>query len=275
MLIRIGCELTLSCWTPTPVLALVHPHASRLEDRRGQEHLWLSPDRIAEVLTDADGNRACRFIASAGTTTLTFEVVMDDDGCPDPVVPEIGECPVGALPIVTYPYLNPSRYCDTERLAQVAWGRFGSVEPGWQRVQAVCDWVHEQLRFDYGGARSDKTAHDALREGQGVCRDFAHLAISLCRCLNIPARYCTGYLGYTGITPLPDPIDYSAWFEVFLQDRWYVFDARHNRPRIGRVLIARGRDAADVPILRSFGDHQLTGFRVITEELAPCEAPLR
>lgn len=181
MLIRLGCELTLSCWAPTPVLALIHPHGSRLEDRRGPERLRLTPDRIAEVLTDADGNRACRFVASSGSTTLGFEVVVADDGLPDPVAPDVGECPVGALPIVTYPYLNPSRYCDTDRLAQVAWGRFGGVRPGWTRVQTICDWVHEQLRFDYGAARSDKTAHDALREGRGVCRDFAHLAISLCR----------------------------------------------------------------------------------------------
>jgi transglutaminase-like putative cysteine protease len=271
MLIRLGCELTLSCWAPTPVLALIHPHGSRLEDRRGQERLWLSPDRIAEVLIDSDGNRACRFVASAGSTTLGFEVVVADEGRPDPVAPGLGECPVGALPIDTYPFLNPSPYCDTDRLSQIAWGRFGSVRPGWARVQAICDWVHEQLRFDYGAARSDKTAHDALREGRGVCRDFAHLAIALCRCLNLPARYCTGYLDPGTARDATAPVDFSSWFEVFLEDRWHVFDARHNAPRPGRVLVARGRDAADVPFLRSFGDHQLTGFRVITEVLEPSE----
>ncbi len=268
MQIRLGCELVLSCQAPTPVLALVHPHASRRGDLLTPERLRLSPDRTAEVLTDRDGNRSCRFVASAGTTTLGFEVVVQDDGAPDPVEPSVGECPIGALPIDTYPYLNPSRYCDTDRLAAVAWGRFGMVPPGWQRVQAICDWVHAQIRFDYGAARSDMTAFDAMREGLGVCRDYAHLAIALCRCLNIPARYCTGYLGYTGVEPSPAPIDYSAWFEVYLEDRWYAFDARYNVPRIGRVLIARGRDAADVPFLRSFGDHQLTGFQVITEEVS-------
>jgi transglutaminase-like putative cysteine protease len=272
MLIRLGCELTLSCWAPTPVLALIHPHGSRLEDRRGQERLWLSPDRIAEVLIDSDGNRACRFVASAGSTTLGFEVLVADGGHPDPVAPELGECPVGALPIDTYAFLNPSPYCDTDRLAQIAWGRFGSVRPGWARVQAICDWVHAQLRFDYGSARSNKTAHDALREGRGVCRDFAHLAIALCRCLNLPARYCTGYLDPGGAPALTTPVDFSSWFEVFLEDRWHVFDARHNAPRHGRVLVARGRDAADVPFLRSFGDHQLTDFRVITEVLETSEA---
>ncbi len=274
MLLRLGCELTLSCWAPTPVLALIHPHGSRLDDRRGPERLWLSPDRIAEVLVDSEGNRVCRFVASSGSTTLGFEVVVADAGHPDPVAPELGECPVAALPIDTYPFLNPSPYCDTERLAQVAWGRFGSVRPGWARVQAICDWVHAQLRFDYGAARSDKTAHDALREGRGVCRDFAHLAIALCRCLNLPARYCTGYLDPGKGGGLPAPVDFSSWFEVFLEDRWHVFDARHNTPRAGRVLVARGRDAADVPFLRSFGDHQLTSFQVITEVLEPSGTPV-
>jgi transglutaminase-like putative cysteine protease len=276
MQIRLGCELVLSCLVPTPVLALVHPHTSRRGDLLTSERLWLSPDRTTEVLSDRDGNRSCRFVASAGTTSLSFEVVVHDEGCPDPVESAAGECPIGALPIDTYRYLNPSRYCDTDRLAAVAWGRFGTVPPGWERVQAICDWVHAQIRFDYDAACSDRTAFDAMREGRGVCRDYAHLAIALCRCLNIPARYCTGYLGYTGVEPGPAPIDYSAWFEVFLEDRWYVFDARYNVPRIGRVLIARGRDAADVPFLRSFGEHQLTGFRVITEVVpapSPAEGP--
>jgi len=179
----------------------------------------------------------------------------------------VRQCPIQALPIDTYRFLNPSPYCDTAELMQLAWSTFGSVAPGWPLVQAICDWVHGHIRFDYEAVRPHKTASGALADGAGVCRDYAHLAITLCRCLNIPARYCTGYLGYTGIPIGEAPVDFSAWFEAFLADRWYIFDARHNFPRSGRVLIARGRDAADVPFLRSFGEHQLLGLQVITEQL--------
>ena len=165
----------------------------------------------------------------------------------------------------TYPLLNPSPYCDTPALMAFAWETFAALPAGWGRVRAICDWVHEHIRFDYGAVMPEKTASDTLRDRAGVCRDFAHLAITLCRCLNIPARYCTGYLGYTGIPVGEAPVDFSAWFEVFLESRWHVFDARHNIPRCGRVLIARGRDAADVPFLRSFGAHELVGFAVTSE----------
>ncbi|MFN9870558.1 MAG: transglutaminase-like domain-containing protein [Cyanobacteriota bacterium] len=268
MWLRIQCEWQFFCEQTVPVLALVHPHASRRNDLLGPETLSLTPDRAAEVLMDAAGNRWCRFLASNGTTTLLYSATICDQGQADPVVKSAVECPLTALPIDTYRFLNPSRYCDTDRLASVAWDQFASVSNGWSRVQAVCDWVHQRLRFDYGAARSDKTAYDAMEERAGVCRDFAHLAISLCRCLNIPARYCTGYLGYTGIPLGEAPVDFSAWFEAYLGDRWYVFDARHNTPRLGRVLIARGRDAADVPFLRTFGPHQLRGFHVLTESPA-------
>lgn len=176
----------------------------------------------------------------------------------------MGLCP-RPVAAVRYPFLNASTYCDTPALMTLAWDTFGPVQPGWTQVQAICDWVHARIRFDYGASPPHNTASQALATGAGVCRDFAHLAISLCRCLNLPARYCTGYLGYTGIPAGPAPVDFSAWFEVFLEDGWFVFDARHNRPRCGRVLIARGRDAADVPFLRSFGAHQLVGFQVVTE----------
>jgi transglutaminase-like putative cysteine protease len=185
----------------------------------------------------------------------------------DPVLPAVGVCPVEALPINSYRFLNASTYCDTAALMELAWRTFAGIPPGWTLVQAICDWVHERIRFDYNAIHPHKRASDALAEGAGVCRDYAHLAISLCRCLNIPARYCTGYLGYTGIPPGEAPVDFSAWFEVFLADRWHVFDARHNFPRCGRVLIARGRDAADVPFLRSFGAHELRAFTVITEAI--------
>jgi transglutaminase-like putative cysteine protease len=273
MELRIGCTLQLRCEQVVPILTLVHPHVSRRHDLHSAEMLALNPDRAVEVLMDQAGNRWCRFLASPGTTTIHYGATVHDHGQTDPVVPSAGECPLTALPIDAYRYLNPSRYCDTDRLGELAWREFAAVPMGWARVQAVCDWVHQRLRFDYGAARSDKTAYEAMQEQAGVCRDFAHLAIGLCRCLNIPARYCTGYLGYTGIPQGEAPVDFSAWFEAFLGDRWYVFDARHNIPRSGRVLIARGRDAADVPFLRSFGPHELVGFQVVTEALKDPSAP--
>jgi transglutaminase-like putative cysteine protease len=175
---------------------------------------------------------------------------------------------VEALPIDAYPFLNASCYCDTAPLMNFAWRTFAAAPLGWATVQAICDWVHSNIRFDYGATQPEKSASQTMNSGAGVCRDFAHLAITLCRCLNIPARYCTGYLGYTGIAVGVAPVDYSAWFEVFLDDRWFVFDARHNTPRSGRVLIGRGRDAGDVPFLRTFGQHRLVRFVVSTELIA-------
>ena len=267
MHLSIGCQLDLRCEAATPLLALVHPHASLVPDLVAPERLELDPDRTYEVLADQSGNRWCRLLARPGTTHLRFAATIQCPDSSDPVLPAVGACPVEALPIDTYRFLNASTYCDTAVLMELAWSTFAGLPRGWPLVQAICDWVHGRIRFDYDAVHPHKRASDALAEGAGVCRDYAHLAISLCRCLNIPARYCTGYLGYTGIPAAEAPVDFSAWFEVFLADRWYVFDARHNIPRCGRVLIARGRDAADVPFLRSFGAHQLEGFTVITEAI--------
>ncbi|MEI7664562.1 MAG: transglutaminase family protein [Synechococcaceae cyanobacterium ELA263] len=250
---------------PTPVLALVHPHTSLLDDLRSPEAVRLHPDRSIEVLSDQAGNRWCRLMAPSGITRFGYATTITCSDRSDPVLPSVPECPIQALPIDTYRFLNPSTYCDTESLMAMAWHTFAGVPRGWLLVQAICDWVHDRIRFDYEAVRPQKTASDTLADSAGVCRDYAHLAISLCRCLNVPARYCTGYLGYTGIPVAEAPVDFSAWFEAFLGDRWYVFDARHNIPRCGRVLIARGRDAADVPFLRSFGEHQLVNLEVITE----------
>ena len=250
---------------PTPFLALVHPHTSLLDDLRTAEVLRLQPDRSIEVLRDQAGNRWCRLTAPSGITRFGYATTITCSDRSDPVLPSVPECPIQALPIDTYRYLNPSTYCDTESLMAMAWDTFSAVPRGWPLVQTICDWVHNQIRFDYEAVRPQKTASDTLADRAGVCRDYAHLAITLCRCLNIPARYCTGYLGYTGIPVGEAPVDFSAWFEAFLGDRWYVFDARHNIPRCGRVLIARGRDAADVPFLRSFGEHRLVNFEVTTE----------
>lgn len=268
MHLSIGCRIELRCETATPLLALVHVHSSLAPDLIGPERLQLQPDRTVEVLADQSGNRWCRFVAAAGTTSLRYATTIEAPDHTDPVLPGVRQCPIEALPIDTYRFLNASTYCDTAALMELAWSTFRGIPAGWPLVQAICDWVHGQIRFEYGASREHQSASQTAASGAGVCRDFAHLAITLCRCLNIPARYCTGYLGYTGIPIGAAPVDFSAWFEAFLGDRWYVFDARHNIPRCGRVLIARGRDAADVPFLRSFGAHELTGFEVITEALS-------
>ena len=268
MLLAIGCRLEIRCSAATPLLALVHPHSSLLPDLRSPERVRLEPDRTFELLSDSAGNRWSRLIASAGVTSFIYEAQIERPDSTDPVLPAARVCAVQALPVDTYPLLNPSPYCDTAALMAFAWNTFAGVPAGWEQVQAICDWVHEHIRFDYAAVAPEKTASDTLRDGAGVCRDFSHLAITFCRCLNIPARYCTGYLGYTGIPEGKEPVDLSAWFEVFLESRWHVFDARHNIPRCGRVLIARGRDAADVPFLRSFGAHELVSFAVTTESVA-------
>ncbi|MFN9645834.1 MAG: transglutaminase-like domain-containing protein [Cyanobacteriota bacterium] len=274
MLLQIGCRLALRCEEPTSFLALVHPHPSLREDGVGPECTTLEPDWSFELLTDRQDNRWCRWVAPGGVSHFRFDASVIRPDHSDVVVPRAPLCPVEALPIDTYAHLNASTYCDTFALMDLAWRTFNPRRGGWALVQDICDWVHGQIRFDYQAVRTDKTASHTLSDGAGVCRDFAHLAITLCRCLNIPARYCTGYLGYTGIPRGEAPVDFSAWFEAFLGDRWYVFDARHNFPRCGRVLIGRGRDAGDVPFLRSFGSHQLLTMEVITEAIPPEGATL-
>lgn len=275
MHLTIGCHLELHCPVATPILTLVHPHPTLLEDLLGPERLELTPEQHFEVLTDSGGNRWSRWLAPAGQSALQFSTAISRPDQTDLVVPTAPLCPVEHLPIETYRYLNASTYCDTAALMALAWSTFDTKEGhGWALVQSICDWVHHRIQFDYNAVRAEKTASQTLSDGAGVCRDFAHLAISLCRCLNVPARYCTGYLGYTGIPPGAAPVDFSAWFEAFLGDRWYVFDARHNFPRCGRVLIARGRDAGDVPFLKSFGTHQLLALQVITQVQTPATVPL-
>ena len=246
--------------------------------------LSLRPEREADLLTehriqlsneiplrdyrDLFGNVCTRLVAPAGLLEIRNEFVISDNGLPDEVSPRAEQWPIDSLPDEVLVYLLGSRYCDTEKLSQVAWQQFGSIVGGWQRVKAICDYVHSRLEFGYHHARPDRTASEGHQERRGVCRDFAHLAVALCRCLNIPARYCTGYLGDIGVPRDPAPMDFSAWFEAFLDGRWFTFDARHNRPRIGRVVIGRGRDAADVAISTAFGPTQLVRFQVVTEEVA-------
>lgn len=206
-------------------------------------------------------------LAPTGLFEIRSDFVVTDSGRPDLVVPDAKQWPVEALPDDALTYLLGSRYCDTQKLVDQAWSLFGKIKGGWPRAHAICQYVHDRIQFGYHHARDDRTAWEGHEERIGVCRDLAHLAIALCRCMNIPARYCTGYLGDIGVPPDPAPMDFNAWCEVFLGGRWYVLDARHNRPRIGRIVIARGRDAADVAISTAFGPARLAQFKVVTEHV--------
>lgn len=269
MLIRFGCELGVSLPQPTPIICLVSLREERMGDLRGPERVETTPAVPGRLYRDLFGNRCRRFMAPAGDFTLLADATAADSGLPDPVDPGAEEWPVEALPDDCLGYLRGSRYCETDLLSQTAWDLFGTMAPGWGRVQAICDLVHRHIRFDYVQARDTRTAAEASREGVGVCRDFAHLAIAFCRCLNIPARYVNGHLGDIGV-PEGGPMDFAAWMAVWLGGRWVVFDPRNNMPRIGRPPVARGRDAADVPLLHSFGPHVPKEFRVWTH---PVEAP--
>ena len=268
MRIRAGYDLVFECPNSTPMILCLSVHPSRRKDLVSPDVPVFSPAIASTTYIDGFGNLCTRIVAPAGQTQIAARFEIQDSGLPDPVARDAAQVPVEALPDDVLVYLLGSRYCDTDRLGDFAWQTFSATPAGWDRVQAICDFVHGHIRFDYQQADRTRAASDGLRQGVGVCRDFAHLAIALCRCMNIPARYCTGYLGDIGVAPLPDPMDFSAWFEVWLGGRWYAFDARHNRPRIGRVLIATGRDATDVAISTSFGSSSLVKFEVVTDEVA-------
>jgi transglutaminase-like putative cysteine protease len=269
MLIRLGYDIQFQIPLRVPIVALLNVHPSREADLRAPDELRVEPETPIEKYLDSFGNRCCRFVAPAGDLRLTGSSVIEDSGEPDAQNPNARELPVEELPAETLRFLLASRYCEVDLMTNIAAELFGDIPPGWGRVQAICDWVHRKVTFGYGFARVTKTALDVYTERLGVCRDFQHLAITFCRALNIPARYATGYLGDIGVPPAPFAMDFSAWFEVFLEDRWWAFDARHNQPRIGRILIAVGRDAADVAITTSFGSTRLTKFEVITDEVVP------
>jgi transglutaminase-like putative cysteine protease len=266
MLIRLGYEIEIECLQPTPLVSLLEIHPDRQADIKHQTPVATTPAVPSQMFTDLHGNVCRRFLAPAGPFRLRYDAVVEDSGAPDPLNPSAVATPVQDLPPETMVYLLGSRYCETDHLADLAWRTFGHIEGGWARAQAICDYVHDRLSFGYGYARATRTAAQAYDERVGVCRDFAHLAIALCRCVNIPARYVNGYLGDIGVPADPAPMDFSAWFEVFLDGKWYALDARHNIPRIGRVVIACGRDATDVPLLHSFGPHRLKLFKVWTYE---------
>ena len=269
MLIRAGCELVYQCPQPTPMILMLNIHFTRVSDIVRPDHLVTVPSLPISSYRDSYGNWCSRIVAPAGETRITTDALINDSGLPDTVAPDATQVPVEALPEETLIFLLGSRYCDTERLLPIAWQLFANAPTGWRRVQAICDFVHQHIEFGYHHARPTKTAWEAYEERTGVCRDFAHLAVAFCRCMNIPARYCTGYLGDMGTPPPYAPMDFAGWFEAWLDGRWYTFDPRNNVPRIGRVLMARGRDAADVAISTTFGPNTLTGFRVWTDEVEP------
>ena len=268
MRIRAGYDIAFTMSQHTPMILMLTVHPSRAKDLLTAQRLLTAPKIPLREYRDVFGNVCTRIVAPAGVTEFKADFEIYDSGEPDEVVPHARQHPIEELPDDALVFLLGSRYCDTQCLSDFAWQTFGASKPGWTRVQAICDFVHNHIKFGYAHARADRTASDAHRERIGVCRDFAHLAITLCRCMNIPARYCTGYLGDIGVPADTAPMDFSAWFEVFLGGRWLTFDARHNRPRISRILIAYGRDAADVAISTSFGSSELTRFKVVTEELA-------
>ncbi len=226
----------------------------------------MTPDIPYRTYIDRFGAVCTRLVTPPGVLTLSNSFTIRDCG-------EIERLPIGAMqyPIDTLPddvlmCLMGSRYCDTQKLMDIARAEFGNIAPGWPRVEAILNFAHQRITFGYAHARDDRTAFDAYQEQIGVCRDFAHLAITLCRCMNVPARYCTSYLGDIGVPKDPSPMDFSAWFEVYLDGAWHTLDARHNQPRIGRILMARGMDATDTAISVAFGKAKLVEFTVVTDE---------
>jgi transglutaminase-like putative cysteine protease len=242
-------------------------HYTRVSDLVGRDDLSFDPPVRVAAYRDSFGNWCSRIVAPPGRLRVGADALIDDSGQPDAICLQARQVPVPELPEEALLYLLGSRYCETDRLSQTAWNLFGQAPMGWGRVQAICDFVHRHIVFGYEHARMTRTALEAFQERVGVCRDYTHLAVAFCRCMNIPARYCTGYLGDTGTQPPYGTMDFAAWFEVFLDGAWHTFDARNNTPRIGRVLIARGRDAADVALSNAFGPCLLASFRVWTDEV--------
>jgi transglutaminase-like putative cysteine protease len=265
--IRAGYDIAFHCSHAVPMVLMLTTHPSRDGDILSDPSMHFSPSVKARDYFDPFGNICTRLVAPPGLLEVRSEFIVADTGKPDEVRIGAKQWDVADLPEEAFPFLLASRYCDTEKLSDLAWSLFGGLQGGWNRAQAICDYAHERIEFGYHHARRDRTASEGHEERRGVCRDFAHLAVTLSRCMNIPARYCTGYLGDIGVPANPAPMDFSAWYEVFLDGRWFTFDARHNHPRIGRIVIARGRDAADVAISTAFGSAELVRFTVTTKEL--------
>ena len=267
MKIRLGFEMAFQCPQPTPMILALSIHYSRAPELLRPDTLVTCPVVPVTAYRDMFGNWCSRLVAPAGRFVVSTDALVGDDGATDVKAPWVMQTPVEMLPESALVYLLGSRYCETDLLSETAWQLFGHGPTGWARVQAICDFVHQHIVFGYHNARRTRSAFEAYNERVGVCRDYAHLAIAFCRCMNIPARYCTGYLGDIRVPPIPGPMDFAGWFEVFLGDRWYTFDARNNTPRIGRVLIARGRDASDVALASTFGPNTLESFKVFCDEV--------
>jgi transglutaminase-like putative cysteine protease len=267
MQIRLGYELIYDFPQPTPMILALSIHFSRASDIIIPDFVTTSPVVPIGGYRDLFGNWCTRAVAPGGRFQIKTDALIRDSGLPDKISPEAAQHAVQDLPEETLVFLLGSRYCETDLLSQAAWDLFGYSQPGWARVQAICDYVHSRIAFDYQRARATRTAWEAYNEGVGVCRDYTHLAVAFCRCLNIPARYCTGYLGDMGMPPPYGVGDFAAWFEVYLGGSWHTFDARNNVPRIGRVLLAHGRDASDVAIATTFGPNILESFKVWTDEV--------
>jgi transglutaminase-like putative cysteine protease len=267
MQIRVGYEIIYHCPRETPMILMVHIHYSRAQDIIVPDRLITDPVVPITSHRDIYGNWCSRIVAPIGRIQLSAMAVIRDSGELEVQVPSAQQHEVKDLPEETLVFLLGSRYCETDLLSEAAWGLFSRTAPGWQRVQAICDYVHNHIVFGYENARPTKTAWEAFQERRGVCRDYAHLAIAFCRCMNIPARYCAGYLGDMGTPPPYSVMDFAAWFEAYLDGAWHTFDPRNNVPRIGRVLMARGRDAADIAIATTFGPNILESFKVWTDEI--------
>lgn len=266
MRIRAGFEIIYDCAAPAPMLLALSVHPTRQGDLETADWVRTEPPLHVAQYLDTSGNICSRIVAPEGRLVISADFIVRDSGLADDYEPQAPQRDVADLPNEVIVFLLGSRYCETDRLSEIAWSLFGSSAPGWARVQAIVDFVHNRIAFDYQQARNTRTAYEAYEERVGVCRDYAHLAVALCRCMNIPARYCTGYLGDIGV-PEAGVMDFSAWFDVYLGNRWYTFDARNNKRRIGRVLMARGRDATDVALVNSFGPASLVGFSVVCEEV--------
>jgi transglutaminase-like putative cysteine protease len=269
MLIRVGYEISFNSPAPTAMLLVLFLHPSRAPTVRKPEWLTTDPPSAISEYIDSFGNRCGRVFVPAGRVVFRNDAIVEDCGLPDLQVWTAPQHNVQDLPSEVLTYLLASRYCEVDTdLKEIAWKLFSNTPFGWPRVQAICNFVQQHIRFDYLRARANRTAREVYYERAGVCRDYMHLAITFCRSMNIPARYCTGYLGDIGVPLAPYPMDFSAWFEAYLGGQWYTFDARNNTPRIGRVLMARGRDAADVALTTTFGMNTLQSFKVWTNEVA-------
>ncbi len=267
MYIRIGYELIFRAPAPVPMTLMLFTHPARAETLQHPDVLHIEPNIPIHEFTDWFGNRCARVVAPAGVMRLCGDTVVADSGEPEDGNPDAQLHAVEDLPDEALQFLLASRYCEVDRMSDIAWNLFEHTPPGWARVQAINDWVFNHIEFGYKYARPTKSAYDVYEEGRGVCRDFMHLAVTFCRCMNIPARYATGYLGDIGVPVSSSAMDFSAFYEAYLGGRWYPFDARHNTRRIGRVPMAYGRDAADVALTTQYGRATLESFKVWTDEV--------